>query len=73
MTRIIGVMQIVATCPGCSSSFLLDGSAADRRVRCPRCRQLFKVPHLDEVPQAVKVITGAQGTVYVDEHGKTYG
>jgi predicted Zn finger-like uncharacterized protein len=66
-------MQILAKCPGCGNSYLLDGSAADRRVRCPQCRKLFKIPHLDEVPQAVKVIRRAQGTVYVDEDGKTYG
>ena len=52
---------------------MLDGSAADRRIRCHKCRILFKVPKLDEVPKAVKVIKHAKSTTYVDEAGKTYG
>lgn len=66
-------MQIIAQCPGCGNAWLLDAGAADRRVRCPNCRRLFKVPNLDEVPKAVKVIKHAKGTVYVDQAGKTYG
>ncbi len=66
-------MQIIAQCPGCGSASLLDGSAADRRIRCRKCRRLFKVPKLDEVPKAVKVIKHAKSTIYVDEAGKTYG
>jgi DNA-directed RNA polymerase subunit RPC12/RpoP len=66
-------MQIIAQCPGCGNSWLLDSSAADRRIRCPRCRRLFKVPKLEEVPKAVKVIKQAKGAIYVDQNGKTYG
>lgn len=66
-------MQIIAHCPRCGNSWLLDGSAADRRIRCPKCHRLFKVPKLDEVPKAVKVIKHAKGTIYVDQDGKTYG
>ncbi len=66
-------MQIIAQCPLCGFSWLLDGSAADRRIRCRHCRKLFKVPNLDEVQKAAKVIQGSKGTVYVDESGKTYG
>jgi hypothetical protein len=51
----------------------LDESAADRRIQCKHCKKLFKVPNLDEVPKAAKVIKGSKGTVYVDESGKTYG
>jgi DNA-directed RNA polymerase subunit RPC12/RpoP len=47
--------------------------AADRRVKCPNCNRLFKVPTLDEVPKAVKIIKHAKGTIYVDQNGKTYG
>jgi len=67
------LMQIIAQCPRCGSAWLLDSDAADRRVRCPTCGKLFKVPKLDEVPKAVKVIKQAKGTIYVDEAGKTYG
>jgi len=66
-------MQIIAQCPGCGSAWLLDSSAADRRIRCRRCGRLFRVPKLDEVPKAIKVIKQAKGTIYVDESGKTYG
>jgi hypothetical protein len=66
-------MQIIAQCPGCGNSWLLDAAAADRRIRCRRCRKLFKVPNLDEVPKAIKVIKQAKGTIYVDQNGKTYG
>lgn len=67
------LMQIIAQCPRCGTAWLLDSSAADRRIRCPKCGRLFKVPKLDEVPKAAKVIKQAKGTIYVDEAGKTYG
>jgi len=66
-------MQIIAQCPRCGNNWLLDSSAADRRIRCQRCRKLFKVPKLEDVPKAVKVIKQAKGTIYVDQNGKTYG
>ena len=66
-------MQIIAQCPSCGSTWLLDGSAADRRINCRKCGKLFKVPKLEEVPKATKVIKQAKGTIYVDETGKTYG
>jgi len=66
-------MQIIAKCPNCSSNWILDSSAADRRIRCRKCRKLFKVPELAKVPKAVKLIKRAKGTIYVDEAGKTYG
>jgi len=66
-------MQIIAQCPSCGSAWLLDSSAADRRVNCRKCDKLFKVPKLEDVPKATKVIKQAKGTIYVDETGKTYG
>lgn len=66
-------MQIMAKCPRCSSVWLLDSSAADRRIRCRQCRTLFKIPKPEELTKAAKIITRAKGTVYVDETGKTYG
>jgi DNA-directed RNA polymerase subunit RPC12/RpoP len=66
-------VQIIAKCPKCSNNWILDSSAADRRVACRKCRRLFKVPKLQDVPKAVKVIEEAKGTIYVDEAGKTYG
>lgn len=66
-------MRIIAQCPGCGNSWLLDSSAADRRIRCGKCRMLFKVPKLGELPRAVKMIKQARGTIYVDQDGKTYG
>jgi len=67
------LMQIIAQCPKCGNAWLLDSGAADRRIRCLMCRRLFKVPKLDEVPKAVKVIRQAKGTIYVDQNGNTYG
>ncbi|KPL25262.1 MAG: hypothetical protein AMJ75_01665 [Phycisphaerae bacterium SM1_79] len=66
-------MQIIAQCPGCGSTQLLDGSAADRRIKCRKCDRLFKVPKLNEVPKAIKVIKRAKSTLYVDENGNSYG
>jgi uncharacterized protein (DUF983 family) len=66
-------MQIIAKCPRCGSPWLLDSVAADRRIRCCKCGKLFKVPKLDDVPKAARVIKQAKGTIYVDESGKTYG
>ena len=66
-------MQIIAQCPACGSTWMLDGSAADRRINCRKCGKLFKVPKLEDVPKATKLIKQAKGTIYVDETGKTYG
>jgi phage FluMu protein Com len=66
-------MQIMAKCPRCRNVWLLDSSAADRRIRCPQCSTLFKIPKPEDVPEATKIIKRAKGTVYVDETGKTYG
>jgi len=66
-------MQIIAKCPKCSSVWLLDSIAADRRITCGKCGKLFKVPRADEVPKAVQAIEQAKGTIYVDEAGRTYG
>jgi len=66
-------MQIITKCPKCGTFRLLDSSAADRRITCPKCRRLYKVPKLDELPDAAKILDQAKGTVYVDKDGKTYG
>ena len=66
-------VQIIGKCPRCGNSWLLDGIAVDRRIRCPQCRRLFKIPKLDEIPKAVRVLREAKNGIYVDEDGKTYG
>ena len=66
-------MRIIAKCPACGNSWLLEDYAADRRIKCRHCYRLFKVPKLDELPKAAKIIKQAKGTIYVDEDGKTYG
>lgn len=66
-------MQIIAKCPACGTAWQLENSAADRRIKCPKCGRLFKVPKLEELPEATKVIKQAKATIYVDETGKTYG
>lgn len=66
-------MHIIAQCPGCGSSWLLDASAADRRMTCQSCNRLYKVPKLEELPEAAKIVKQAKGAVYVDHKGNTYG
>jgi transposase-like protein len=66
-------MQIIAQCPACGSPWQLENSAADRRIKCRKCGKLFKVPKLEELPKATKMIKQAKGTIYVDKTGKTYG
>jgi hypothetical protein len=66
-------MQIIAKCPSCGNGWMLDTCAADRRIKCQKCHCLFKVPKLDEVTKAIKVLKQTKGTIYVDQNGKTYG
>ena len=66
-------MQIIARCPRCTSQWVLSSDMADTRQVCPKCRRLFKVPHLDEMPRAADLIRQAQGALFVDKQGKTYG
>jgi len=66
-------MQIIAKCPACSQAMKLDESAADKRIRCLSCQRVFKVPGMDELNKAVRLLKISQGTVYVDEDGKIYG
>lgn len=67
------LMQIITQCPTCGNRWLLDADSADRRIRCHKCRRLFKVPKLDEIPKAIKVIKHAKSNIYVDQNGKSYG
>ncbi len=66
-------MQILAQCPRCGYRWRLEAAAADRRLRCGKCRTLVKVPALTEVPHATKVINEAGGELYVDDAGKLFG
>ena len=66
-------MQIIAQCPACGNCWLLEPEAADRRITCLNCGIIFKVPRLEEVPKAARIIKQAKGTIYVDEDGKIYG
>jgi len=66
-------MHIIAQCPRCGYHWWLDGSAADRRLRCRKCFRLLKVPDLTEVPEATAIVSQAKGELYVDDAGKTYG
>ena len=66
-------MQIIAKCPRCRNTCRLNGLAADRRVECPECGRLFKVPPLGEMPKATRILKQAKGKIMVDQDGKTYG
>ncbi len=66
-------MHIIANCPQCGHSQRLDATAADRRIKCLKCRKLFSIPSLEEIPKATEAIKRAKGAIYVDQNGKTYG
>lgn len=66
-------MEIIANCPGCGKGWLLTERSADCRVRCKYCGLLFKVPQLEDMPEAVDKVQRAKGDIYVDESGNTYG
>lgn len=66
-------MRIIARCPRCMSQWILPSDRADTRQVCPGCRRLFKVPHLNEIPKAARIISQARGALFVDQEGKTYG
>ena len=66
-------MQIIAKCPKCRHTCLLSSLAVDRRVKCPECGRLYKVPPLKEMPKAMRIIKQAKGAIMVDQDGKTYG
>jgi len=66
-------MKIIACCPVCGKSWLFGADVADKRVLCQGCGRLFRVPRLEDVPKAVKVIEAVRGRIYVDEEGRTYG
>ena len=66
-------MQILAKCPKCGQILQLRLEAADRRIDCPKCYSLFKVPDLEHLEKAMDVIKGASGPVFVDQDGNVYG
>ena len=66
-------MQIKIQCPFCGRSQLRSSELSDRRIRCSECGGLFKVPRLEDMPEATRIAARAKGGVYVDECGKTYG
>jgi len=66
-------MHIIARCPRCGYHWWLAAEAADRRLRCRKCYTLLKVPDLNEVPDATKIINLSASKVYVDSRGKLFG
>jgi DNA-directed RNA polymerase subunit RPC12/RpoP len=66
-------MKISVKCPRCNNQILLSSNAADRRITCPKCQKLFKVPAMDELDDALNAIKGTHGGVFVDEKGNRFG
>ncbi len=66
-------MHIIVRCPRCGYRWWLAAEAADRRLRCRKCSTLLKIPDLNEVPKAAKIISLSASTVYVDNSGKLFG
>jgi ssDNA-binding Zn-finger/Zn-ribbon topoisomerase 1 len=66
-------MHMIVQCPYCGYRWWLEANAADRRLRCPKCFALLKVPHLSEVSKAAGIINQAPGELYVDDAGNLFG
>ena len=66
-------MELLAKCPRCGEVIHLGLSDADKRKRCTKCGSLFKVPDINHLQEALKVIQKANTTIYVDQDGKSYG
>jgi DNA-directed RNA polymerase subunit RPC12/RpoP len=66
-------MQILAKCPKCGQILPLSLEAADRRITCPKCFSLFKVPDIGHLEKALEVIKNAGGPIFVDQDGNVYG
>jgi DNA-directed RNA polymerase subunit RPC12/RpoP len=66
-------VYLIVQCSRCGFRWWLDATAADRRVRCHKCRLLLRVPALAEVSDAAQVIHQAKSRLYVDDAGRTYG
>jgi DNA-directed RNA polymerase subunit RPC12/RpoP len=66
-------VRILAKCPKCGRIPEFGPEAADKRVRCPKCNRLFKIPDLESLERAMTVIDSAEGTVFVDQDGNVYG
>ncbi len=60
-------MELLAKCPRCGEVIHLKLGDADRRKRCTKCRSIFKVPDIDHLQEALKVIQKANTTIYVDQ------
>ena len=66
-------MKLLAKCPECTHSLSLDADMADKRVRCPQCNRMFKVPDMENLDKAVNIIRKAKSQIHVDQDGKIYG
>jgi ribosomal protein S27E len=66
-------MDFLIKCPNCCRNLSADASATDRRIKCPICGKLFKVPDTNEYRKAAKIIKSSQTSLYVDQKGKIFG
>ena len=66
-------MKLLAKCPKCLQKLELTANMADKRIRCPKCHELFKVPDIQSLNKAIEIIANARAQVYVDQDGKIYG
>ena len=66
-------MEIIAQCPACNASWLLDEISQDKRIKCKKCGKIFRVPKVEELPNAKNIIRDAKSIIYVDEKGRLFG
>jgi predicted Zn finger-like uncharacterized protein len=50
-------------CPGCQTNLNLPDGAAGKRVRCPKCQHVFRVPEADPAAAPVEAIVEAADPV----------
>ena len=65
-------MKMQAKCPACAYVMTLEVLDADTRKRCPRCSRPFRVPELQTLKEAMKVLKTSCSNIFVDEQGNTY-
>jgi DNA-directed RNA polymerase subunit RPC12/RpoP len=69
----ISDMQILVQCALCSYSFYLDADWVDKRVSCPQCKRLLKVPSAAELSKPLTILKNIGSHAYIDKDGRMFG
>jgi hypothetical protein len=66
-------VRVLAKCPQCKRITEFGEDSPDRRLKCAWCGRLIKIPPLEELENAGRLIRTAEGAIYIDENGRLYG